>query len=47
MTTCTLSPALIMFDRQPTRCIMLMLVNSMLKCLIVPSLCVTSISMNP
>ena len=28
----TLSPALIMFDRQPTRCIMLMLVNSTLKC---------------
>ena len=29
-TTCTLSPALIMFERQPTRCIMLMLVSSTL-----------------
>ena len=42
----TLSPALIMFDRQPTRCIMLMLVSSMLKCFVVPSGCGTSTSRN-
>jgi len=36
-TTFTWSPALIMFERHPSRCIMLMLVVSMLKCLVEPS----------
>ena len=40
----TMSPPLIMFERQPSRVIMLMLVISQVKCFVVPSFCFTSSS---